>query len=251
MGEQGMPYADELLASGEKIVRRERQHWIFPFLVAGRWVALAALVTIGGVLLTQLVFRSDGTGIIGGAVSMINTVLTWITIVALVFAVVGLVWSAVRWQSQEYVLTDRRLVHAYGVINKQASDSSLENITDAQIRVPWLGRMLGYGDLKFMTASEAGIEDLQALPDPIEFKKALIDAKSERLITINTARVPAAAPAPAEAPAPIAPAAPAAPAAESAETVTAALSSLAALRDAGTITPDEFEAKKKELLERI
>jgi uncharacterized membrane protein YdbT with pleckstrin-like domain len=251
MGEQGMPYADELLASGEKIVRRERQHWIFPFLVAGRWVALAALVTIGGVLLTQLVFRSDGTGIIGGAVSMINTVLTWITIVALVFAVVGLAWSAVRWQSQEYVLTDRRLVHAYGVINKQASDSSLENITDAQIRVPWLGRMLGYGDLKFMTASEAGIEDLQALPDPIEFKKALIDAKSERLITINTARVPAAAPAPAEAPAPIAPAAPAAPAAESAETVTAALSSLAALRDAGTITPDEFEAKKKELLERI
>ncbi len=44
------------------------------------------------------------------------------------------------------MLTTHRVIHAHGVINKQAGDSSLENITDAQIIVPWLGRILGFGE---------------------------------------------------------------------------------------------------------
>jgi hypothetical protein len=122
--------------------------------------------------------------------------------------------------------------------------------------------MLGFGDLVFMTAAEGGIEDLRALKDPIEFKKALMGAKTERMIMINTARVPTppvrveepAAPPPAPAPAPPpapAPAAPAGPAAATADDVTRTLTSLAELRDSGVITPEEYEAKKAELLERI
>jgi uncharacterized membrane protein len=274
-----MPYADELLASGETIIRRERQHWFYPFRVAGRWVAIAALVALIGFILAQFVFRSDGTGLIGGAVNVINTIVWWITVIALVLAVAGFVWSAVQWQSQEYVLTDHRVIHVSGVVNKQASDSSLENVTDAAIVVPWVGRLLGFGDLTLMTASEAGINHLLALRDPIEFKKSMMTAKSERLIAINTGRQPAAAAAPPQAPAAPAPAAPApaaptqapaapapaapapaapapaapAPAApsQSADDIAQALDSLARMRDAGTITPEEFEAKKQDLLNRL
>ena len=40
-----MSYADGLLANDETVVRREHQHWIFPFYIAGKWVAIAVGVT--------------------------------------------------------------------------------------------------------------------------------------------------------------------------------------------------------------
>ena len=246
-----MPYADRLLADGETIIRRERQHWVFPFLIAGRWVLVAVVVGIVGFLLSAFVLRADGEGIVADAIVLIDWVVGIITFVAIAIAIVGFVWSVIQWQTQEYVLTDHRVMHVNGVINKQSSDSSLENITDAQITIPWVGRMLGFGDLRFMTASEAGIENLRALRDPIGFKKALMESKTERMIDINSPRVPtpplrtealavAPVPAPVAAPAPV-----------SGEDVTKTLASLAGLRDSGAITPEEYEAKKQELLDRI
>ena len=214
-----MSYADGLLANDETVVRREHQHWIFPFYIAGKWVAIAIGVTVIGFILSQWVFKSDGTGIIGGTIAFINTVVTFVTVIALAFAVIGFIYSVIQWQAQEYILTTVRVLHVHGVINKQSGDSSLENITDAQIRVPWLGRILGFGDLVVMTASEAGINNLRALRDPIGFKKAMMESKTARMIDLNTPRTaamaaaaptpaPAPAPAPTPAPAPVAPAPP-------------------------------------------
>jgi hypothetical protein len=256
-----MPYADGLLANGETIVRRERQHWIFPFYLAGRWVALAVGVTVLGFVLGQFVFKSDGTGIIAGAIGFINTVISWITFIALVIAVVGFVWAVVLWVTQEYVLTNMRVLHVRGVINKQSSDSSLETITDAAITIPWLGRILGFGDLKVMTASEAGIEKLRALRDPIGFKKNMMETKHALMVDFNRQRpplpttvadTPAPAPAPPVAVAPVpAPVAPAPAPGQTADEVTDTLAKLAQLRDSGAITPEEYNAKKQELLGRI
>jgi hypothetical protein len=314
-----MSYAEGLLATDERILREERQHWMFPLLVAGRWVAIAIGIALAGFVLVQFVLNPSGEGgIVDSTVSLVQNVVGLLTWLALAFAVIGLVWSTVRWQSQEYVLTDRRVMHIFGVINKQALDSSLENITDAQIRVPWLGRVMGYGNLTLMTPAESGINELQLLKSPIEFKRDMMDAKNSRLIDINTPRFtsppihaptagaaePAptaapvaaqAAPAPAAAtvPAPTAPAAaqmpdaataaiplaaedeaagwmggpapvetPTAPAtpptgsapassAPSPEDTTKTLAALADLRDRGAITPEEYEAKKAELLERL
>ena len=258
-----MSYADGLLANDETVVRREHQHWIFPFYIAGKWVAIAVLVTVVGFILSQFVFKSSGTGIVASTIGLINNIVTIVTVIALAFAVIGFIYSVVQWQTQEYLLTTVRVLHVHGVINKQSGDSSLENITDAQIRVPWLGRILGFGDLVVMTASEAGINNLRALTDPIGFKKAMMETKTERMIDLNTPRgtaqaqmaaaaAAAAAAAPAPAPAPVPAPAPApAPAAPSADEVTKTLASLATLRDSGAITPEEFEAKKTELLARI
>ena len=253
-----MSYADGLLANDETVVRREHQHWIFPFYIAGKWVAIAVGVTVLGFILSQWVFKSDGTGIIGGTIAFINTVVTWVTVIALAFAVIGFIYSVIQWQAQEYILTTVRVLHVHGVINKQSGDSSLENITDAQIRVPWLGRILGFGDLVVMTASEAGINNLRALRDPIGFKKAMMEAKTTRMIDLNTPRTgaavaaqAAAASAPAPAPAPLrSPGSPHRAPADPDE-VAKTIASLASLRDSGAITPEEFDAKKQELLDRI
>ncbi len=251
-----MTYADGLLAPGESIIRRERQHWIFPFLVAGRWVAIAFAIGVVGFLLTQLTGNE-------GPVGFIDQILTWGTVIALAIAAVGFVWAILIWRSQEYLLTDRRVMRVWGVVNKQSSDSSIENITDAQINVPWLGRVLGWGNLRILTPADTGVDELVALPDPVEFKKAMMTAKDERLVMINTPRTPTP-PVRAEAQAPVAPpqptqaeAAPPPPApaaaaqAAGSDDATRTLASLAELRDSGAITPEEYEAKKRELLERI
>jgi uncharacterized membrane protein YdbT with pleckstrin-like domain len=255
-----MAYADRLLANGERVMRRERQHWVFPFLIAGRWVVIAVIVGIIGFMISAFVLRSDGTSVIDSVIGVLDTIVGLVTFAAILIAIVGFVWSVVQWQTQEYVLTDVRVMHVRGVINKQSSDSSLENITDAQITIPWLGRMLGFGDLVFMTASEAGIDSLRALRDPIGFKTALMEAKTERMVTINTPRtttppIRAAAPVTPPPAAPVAPmSAPAAPAPApepTADDVTKTLASLAQLRDSGAITPEEYDTKKTELLGRI
>jgi hypothetical protein len=266
-----MSYADGLLAMNERVIRRERQHWMFPILVAGRWVAIAAIVFIVGFLLANVV-KSDGSGgTVNSLLDLLNKIIWIVTVVALAFAAIGLVWSTIQWQTQEYLLTDRRIIHVHGVINKQSTDSSLENVTDASIRVPWLGRILGFGDLEFMTAAEAGLDELRTIKSPVEFKKQFMEAKNERLIEINTPRVPSppiaaaapSAPAPAAAPPPpaapvTAVTAPPSPAAPTPEPATPPISSaaeqlreLAKLRDEGILTPEEFEAKKAELLEKM
>jgi hypothetical protein len=63
--------------------------------------------------------------------------------------------------------------------------------------------------------------------------------------------VAASGPAPADAPTPNPPGASAVPVRPSADDVGATLERLAGLRDKGLITAEEYEAKKRELLERM
>ena len=46
------------------------------------------------------------------------------------------------------------------------------------------GRALGFGDLKILTASEAAISEFRMLRRPIEFKKAMLEAKHEYEIEV-------------------------------------------------------------------
>jgi uncharacterized membrane protein len=250
-----MAYVDGLLVTGETVIRREQQHWILPFYIAGKLVAFAFVVFLVSLLLNIWLIPSGGGGFFGKIAGFISNVFSLITIVALVIAVVGFVWSALRWKSQEYVLTDQRVIHVRGVITKQSSDSVLESLSDAKIEIPMLGRMMGWGNMVLMTANESGNERMLALRDPIGFKKAVLEAKTARTMRMTTAaytasNVAAGVPTPAPVQAPVvAPVAPVA--APSGEDVTKTLTALAGLRDSGAITPEEYEAKKKELLDRI
>jgi hypothetical protein len=108
---------------------------------------------------------------------------------------------------------------------------------------PWLGRIVGYGEIDLLTASEAGTSKIRFLPDADGFKKSLLDAKHEHELDVGGGRVLQEA------------VASAAPAAQdhnlSAEELDSALSRLAELRDRGLLTQSEFDAKKRELLDRL
>ncbi|HEY4753512.1 MAG TPA: PH domain-containing protein [Candidatus Limnocylindrales bacterium] len=245
-----MAYVDGLLANGERIVRRAHQHW-FVMVWNARWAVVAIILAV-----------------IGGAVRLLNggegialTLLGWIVLILLVGGIVSFIWGWFVYQNTEFVITNRRIIQTGGVINKQASDSSLEKINDAVLTESLFGRIFGFGDLEVLTASESGIERLHMLMEAVEFKKAMLDAKHELEVDLARpttppmrAEVPMPAPVPLEpAPAPAPAAAPAAPShdATTPEQVADALTRLGGLRDQGLITPEEFEAKKQELLGRL
>jgi hypothetical protein len=239
-------YADSLLASGERMVRKAHQHW-FILVWRARWAVLGLVIGIVLLILRVINF--------GAGSDLLWTILGWLMLILLVIGLASLAWGWFRYQSEEYIITNRRLIHTEGVINKKASDSSLEKINDAVLVESVFGRMFGFGNLEVLTASESGIDLLRMLRDAKDFKKAMLEAKHELEIELTRPTMPpvrgtepAAVPA-AAAPAPAAPAP--TPEIDTATEVADALARLSDLRDKGVISTEEFEAKKAELLGRL
>jgi hypothetical protein len=247
-----MGYIDQMLASGEQPLVRDHQHW-FVLLADAFYGILAILAAI------VLLFLSSNVG--PGAP---RDILGFVVLALVIGGLLYIVWQALRWRSEEYIVTSRRVLRMEGVINKRVIDSSLEKINDAVLTQSIFGRMFGFGDLEILTASETGISRLRMLRQPDDFKRAMLDAKHELELELSGAkplpgppirmpsapREPAPGVAPAPSPAP-SPASPAARAELTADEVTRTLGSLADLRDRGAISAEEYEAKKADLLRRL
>jgi PH (Pleckstrin Homology) domain-containing protein/putative oligomerization/nucleic acid binding protein len=244
-------YADGLIAEGEHILLRTRQHW---FSIVAYTVAFWILVAVAvGFFLLGRVTNWD--------------FFNWIALIGFVGALVWIGWRYASWTFQDYIVTNRRVMQVEGIVNKVSRDSSLEKINDAVLRQGLFGRLLHFGDLEVLTASEQTVDQFKMLNEAAEFKKTMLNAKYalEREYAapmpsppLRVASTPADAPTAAAEP--IVPAAvasaPAAPpvvppVAMSSEEVTDTLHRLADLRDRGAISAAEYEAKKAELLGRI
>ena len=231
-------YADKLLADGERVALRGRQHVLATF-IEGRvpWVLLIlALVLL--VLDLQL------------EPSIWRDLFGWLGLALLVIGLLWLVQIYLAWYSQDYLVTNRRVIKVEGILTKRSADSSLEKINDAVLEQGILGRMMGYGDLDIMTAAEESVDRYRMLSQAQTFKRTMLDEKHK--LEQEAFQIPApplrAAPPPEPAPAP-----PPAPAQRqmSSEEITGALGDLADLRDRGAINPEEYEAKKQDLLGRL
>lgn len=235
---------ESLLATGERVLLVRQRHWL-TFLEAGRWFVLAV---VAGLALLVLDSQVPDDGVVG----WLSTLLGWGFWIFLLAGVLGAGWHFLVWRVERYLVTTRRVIEAGGVINKYTRDTSLQMITDMIVGHPWLGRILGYGEIDLLTASEAGTSKIRFLPDADGFKKALLDAKHEYELEVGGGRAlqEAVAAASAQAPEPRAETA-ATGSALSADEVDESITRLGDLRDRGLITADEFEEKKREPLDRL
>lgn len=212
-----MSYLHNLLGEGEEIVFTTRQHWFIPLAHILTELIVLAILSIVAIVIPA-VFPTIPQGMVYLATAAFGLIV-----------VLSAVADIMRWRNEQFVITDRRVLQLQGVLSKNVLDSSLEKITDVQLEQSLFGRMFNFGNVDILTASDEGVNRMQAIRRPIEFKRAMMDSRARYDGYLDRAPV----------------------AYDQPRDVRAVLEQLAALRDRGILSPAEFEAKKRELLSRI
>jgi uncharacterized membrane protein YdbT with pleckstrin-like domain len=206
----GQTYLEGLLGDKEEVLLVARQHW----LVLLTEIASELLLSIGLLILTIVLAVFIGPWAI-------------LILVVLLAPAVSLTRDLLIYMNRMYVITSRRVILLSGVFSKNVTDSSLEKVNDVKLNQSFFGRMLDYGDIEILTASELGVNVIRRIAGPIRYKTAMVNAKAQ-LESGSDVR----------------------PAAKEGD-VPALLTQLDALRRQGVLTEEEFQEKKKKLLAKI
>ncbi|MDJ0959979.1 MAG: PH domain-containing protein [Acidimicrobiia bacterium] len=207
-----MSYPEKFLTEGEQVVTQFRPHWRL-LVIPVLWVIAA----IAAIILAYQVIPGEGA---------IDLVITLAVIVALVpLAVVPFV----KYWFTAYVLTNERLITRSGVIARSGIEIPLDNITNVVFNQSILERLLKSGDLLIESAGESGQSRFSDIPEPEAFQSLLYKVREDRE---DAHRARAAMPTPGG-------------------DATERLERLARLHADGVISDEEYEEKRRELLDEI
>lgn len=213
-----MAYLDRLLAPGERVVVRTRRHAV----VLLRGIGAALFLILAGLLLAIYV---------GGVGRFSEPARLWawggVGLAGIGLLVALPAW--LRWRSEEFLVTERRVIQLEGVFAKRVLDSSLDKVNDVRLSQSLAGRLLGFGTIEILTASEGGINRLDQVPDPLAFKHAMMAARGGGSAAGPAAIAAAAAPA----------------------STAGRLAELEELKRRGLITEDEYRAKRAAILDGV
>jgi uncharacterized membrane protein YdbT with pleckstrin-like domain len=207
-----MGYVEGLLSKNEQIVVRTHRHWI----------------VLASSFLTNL-FIAVGVAFLAIALAVASSVLPILSLLLLIFPGIGFLRRFLEWWNEEYMVTNRRVIQAEGIINKHVIDSSLEKVNDVVLDQSYLGRLLDYGDIEILTASEIGVNKLHKIGHPVKFKTEMLNQK-ENLGQEDRSGVPSV---------------------PRREDVPGLIAELDELRKRGVLTEAEFQQKKAELLAKM
>lgn len=204
----GASYLARMMADGEEVLLTARQHWIvFLGNTLGAWL-LAFLIGVGATY--ALFVMAVPAALLGYLLLLIPG--AWI------------VAGVVRWRTRVFVVTNRRVLCLWGIVSKSVTDSSLDKVNDVKMDQSLWGRLLDYGDIEILTASELGASEFKRIGGPVRFKKAMLDAKGALEGAGRREGEPS---------------------------IPDLIAQLDALRKRGALTDSEFEKKKADLLARL
>ena len=210
-------YLRSLLAENEEILFVARRHWtvLAAEILSETVLALALIVLVTLLIVIPSLFTPFALFIALGYL-------------LLVFPLASITRDFLTWNSRKFVITTRRVIQVSGVFNKDVTDSSLEKVNDVKLDQSVWGRLLNYGDVEILTASDLGVNKFNKIADPVHFKTAMVNAKN-KLEPVYAQSAPAA-------PKPDVP---------------ALIAQLDGLRQHGLLTEAEFQAKKAQLLAKM
>ena len=205
-------YLNNLLGENETILLVTRQHWL---VLLGE-ILVEALLTIAIIVLVTMLWSL-----------LLMNLLVLFGYLLLLLPLGSMGRDYLIWGNRKFVVTTRRVIQISGVFSKNVTDSSLEKVNDVKMGQSFLGRLLDYGDIEILTASELGVNLFRRIGRPIRFKTAMLNAK-EKLETEQASGGRRQEP-----------------------DVPTLIEQLDGLRKQGVLTEEEFQRKKAELLTKL
>lgn len=204
-----VPYPKKLLNDYETVALDLHPHW---------WhFAEPALALIASIVLGIIVLVADAP--------------TFVNVVVLILLVLSAVWLLVRylqWATTNFVITSDRVIFRHGVVSKSGIEIPLERVNSVHFNQSVFERVIGAGDLLIESGAEGGQQRFTDVRNPDRVQN-LIHSQME-LNEDRMFRGRDSGPAPGT-------------------DLASQLERLEAMRDRGTLSPEEFEAQKRRLLD--
>jgi membrane protein YdbS with pleckstrin-like domain len=218
-----MAYPKNLIQDGETVALDLRPHW---------WYFSRNILTgIPLLIIVILVFNINDDDI--------KKYTGWLVGLLAVAWAAWLLLKYFQWVMTYFVVTSRRVIYRTGVLSKKGVEIPLERINNINFHQRIIDRIIGAGDLDIESAGRDGQSHFDFVRHPDGVQHEIYRQMEGRNMPPQFAT-----------PAPAAPAAPVAAAAAPAS-VPEQIEQLAHLRDQGHISPEEYEQKKSELLDRM
>jgi membrane protein YdbS with pleckstrin-like domain len=83
-------------------------------------------------------------------------------LIPLAFAILALLVNYIYLSRVMFVVTDRRVLTRYGIFTLHYADIGVDKIQNVTVMQPWYERILGFGDIYFATAGEKGGIDYES-----------------------------------------------------------------------------------------
>lgn len=148
-----MAISPKLLNEGERVVVSTRTH---PKALLVPLLALVAFLALG--VAVQVLIDQEVVSLVGWVVAGLG-ILRYT------------VWPFLGWLTDQYTFTDRRLITRTGVLTRRGHDIPLSRISDIEIELHVIDRLLGCGTLVVSDASTHGRVVLPDIPRVEETKR--------------------------------------------------------------------------------
>jgi len=148
-------YIDEILQPGEKVLYSTNAHWIFYLPAIMAWIVTLVLAAASVAVPPMAVLGLPAAAVIA--------------VVALYFTVKG--WFH-RFTTETDV-TDRRVVHKTGFINRHTFEIALDKIASVEVDQSIPGRLLNYGNVSIVGMGEVPPQVIKTIASPLAFRSAI------------------------------------------------------------------------------
>src|SRR5918912_1475464 len=144
-------YVETMLGEREHLLLATHQH--FSVILRSLVVNLLFVILI---VLVSLAVRNS-VDAVGSPLAALNPFAGLLALMAGLLVLIPLarfIHDYLVYNNREYIITNYRVIQVDGVVNKNLTDSSLEKVNDVKMSQSVLGRILDYGDIEILTASE-------------------------------------------------------------------------------------------------
>jgi uncharacterized membrane protein YdbT with pleckstrin-like domain len=156
-----MAREDLELIPGETLLLQVNRHWLVLVASVWKWIAGYAVILAAAILVH----------LTGSSSTLRWFALLGVTLLLLVYIDV----RYIVWRSENYTLTDERVIVRRGVVGKFIRSTSMSRVQDVTTRQRLLGRLFNFGSVEIESAGRDGAEVLTYVPDPQHFRNVLFE----------------------------------------------------------------------------